>query len=249
VTTLLAIAAVWFALVLLWLALAAPLLRRGPRCDEGTGLVWRCVVLYCRFWHRLQLRGREHVPAGEGAHQGLIVISNHTGALDPLLLQCGCPFFIRWMMASEQMTPRLGRVWEWIRVIPVDRDGKDTGPLREAIRHVQAGGAVGIFPEGRITVPPGEIRPFLPGAGLLVTRTKAPVLVAWIRGTPDTNEAAPAFRMRSHAEVDFIGLYRFDEERDPALVTAKLREIIRKASGWPLNEEIIPPGGPRPADG
>ena len=35
----------------------------------------------------------------------------------------------------------------------------------------------------------------------------------------------------------------FGEERDPVVIAERLRDRIARASGWPLNDEILPTGG------
>jgi 1-acyl-sn-glycerol-3-phosphate acyltransferase len=150
---------------------------------------------------------------------------------------------IRWMMATETMSPSLNWLWALGQVIPVDRDGKDSAALREAVRHVKKGGILGVFPEGRITDPPREVRPFLPGVGFIIAKTKAPVLVAWVTGTPDTPDMNEALMTRSHGRVEFLDVMRFDEGAKPEAITEALRMKIAQRSGWPLNDEVIPPGG------
>ncbi|UCD73808.1 MAG: 1-acyl-sn-glycerol-3-phosphate acyltransferase [Phycisphaerales bacterium] len=242
---LLILVAVYLAIVGLgWLVLV-PILRRGPTGTALIGLMWRVERAYCRLWHRATYGGAEILPKSDADHQGLIVVSNHTGAIDPLAIQARCRFLIRWMMASDMMGPELNWLWLQQQMIPVKRDGSDSAALREAIRHVRAGGAIGIFPEGRITIPPRQVRPFLPGVGLLIAKAKAPVLLAWVSGTPNTNSMSLALKTPSRTHVQFIDLIDFGEERDAAKITEHLRQRIAEVSGWPLNDEIIPPGGPR----
>ncbi|MHC4811018.1 MAG: lysophospholipid acyltransferase family protein [Planctomycetota bacterium] len=228
----------------LWYAAIAPWLRRGPRGEVVLGLLWRLTRIYVRLRHRLRVEGREHLPAGDGDHDGLIVVSNHTSAVDPFLLQAPARFWIRWMMAEDMMMPSLAWAWRLQRVIPVDRTAGDSRALRDAIRHLKSGGCVGVFPEARLVQPPGEIRPFLPGVGLLVARTGKPVLLAWISGTPPTRDMNAALRATSRSQVVFIGRYDFAGERDPAVITQRLREEIRRVSGWRLNDEMLPMGEP-----
>jgi 1-acyl-sn-glycerol-3-phosphate acyltransferase len=172
---------------------------------------------------------------------GLIVVSNHTGAVDPLLIQSACRFHIRWMMASAMMGRTLDWVWRMLRIIPIERDGRDSGPTREAIRHVKAGGVLGIFPEGRIVVPPGEVRPFHAGVGLIIARTKAPVLLVWVSGTPNTNKMAASLLGSSRAKVRFMEHVEFPPKANAETITRALREAMAEVSGWPINDDPLPP--------
>ena len=237
---LLVLAIAWIVSALIFRLLILPWLSNGPREDPAIGFLWRFVQLQCRFIHRLKVTGTDFVP--KTIHPGgLIVVANHTGAIDPVILQASCPFHIRWMMASDMMGANFDWLWKVEQIIPVDRNGRDTAPTREAIRHVKSGRVVGIFPEGRIVIPPREIRPFLAGVGLIVHRTKAPVLLAWISGTPDTNEMGKSLLTPSQARLQFLGMMDFTSEKHAVDIARILREHIEEASGWPVNDDPLPP--------
>ncbi len=240
---LLIVALAWLAGVALVRFVVMPLLARGPGGDPVKGAIWVILRLYCRVRHRVKFTNRRILPKSDADHEGLVVVSNHTGPVDPLAIQAGCRFLIRWMMAADMVGPQFDWLWRIQPMIRVARDGKDTGPLREAIRVIKAGGCVGIFPEGRITTPPREIRPFLPGAGLIIAKTHAPVLLVWVSGTPDTNKLGEALAATSHTRVAYLEMMDFAGERDPVVITGRLRDRIARASGWPLNDEVLPPGG------
>jgi len=234
------IVAGWAVAVAAWSLLVVRPLSRGPGGNAAKGAVWILCRLYSHLMHRVTFEGRELVP-DTNSPGGLIVISNHTGPIDPLLIQTACRFEIRWMMASDMMVPQLDVLWRFLDLIAVARDGRDSGPAREAIRHVRAGGVVGIFPEGAIPRPRGELRPFHQGAGLVIARTAAPVLLVWVRGTPDSTETFQALGTPSRARVTFLELIDFSGTRDPAAITETLRQRLAEASGWPLNDEPLAP--------
>jgi 1-acyl-sn-glycerol-3-phosphate acyltransferase len=234
-------------LVLLVLAIAAavggfvilPWLKRGPRGEVIVGLLWRLLRLYVKVVHHVRFDGLEKI-RNQPVAGPLIVVSNHTGAVDPLLIQAGCRFHIRWMMASDMMMPVLDWFWKRERLIPVARDGRDAAALREALRHVQNRGAIGIFPEGRIVRPPHEIRPFHPGIGFIIARTQAPVMLVWVTGTPDAPDMAGSILTPSRARVHFLEVIDYKDQRDPVAITQDLRQRLAKATGWPLNDEPMP---------
>lgn len=237
-TIILAIGA-WIALVLLIRWLIVPWLARGPEGDPVVGLLWRILRLYARLLHRVAHHGmedlRDQIQSGP-----LIVVSNHTGSVDPLLIQAGCRFNIRWMMASEMMSPQLDWLWRRQKLIPVDRDGRDVASARQALRHLEAGGTVGIFPEGRIVQPPRQIRPFHLGVGLIVARSKAPVLLVWVSGTPETSSLIDSLITPSRARIEFLELIDFRGERDGHIITQTLRERLAQVSNWPLVDQPMP---------
>jgi len=230
--------AIWVCIILAVRLVVLPKLRRAPPGGNPTlGLLWYGARIYCRLFHRARYKGQEDL-----RHQadpgGLIVVSNHTSGVDPLLIQAACHFHIRWMMASDMMIPELDWLWTSQNIIPVSRDGRDSNAAREAIRHVRSGGVVGIFPEGRI-VTHGEVRTFHPGIGILAARTKAPVLLVWISGTPQTESMSRSFITPSRSQVVFAEFMHFKTD-DPNQITQQLREKLSKVSGWPMNDDPLP---------
>lgn len=232
-------AAIWVAVVLIARWVIVPMLRYGPGRDPVKVLLWRGCQLYSVLVHRVRYTGldefRRQIEPG-----GLVVVSNHTCSVDPVLIQCGCSFAIRWLMARDMMISQLDWLWDLQDIIPVSRDGSDSAPVREAIRHVRKGGVVGIFPEARIVKPRGEIRPFLAGVGAIVARTDAPVLLVWTTDTPDVDDMKSAFFTPSRSRVQYVDLIRFKDTSDAQQITERLRWRLSKASGWPLNDEPMP---------
>lgn len=230
----------WMAFVLVGRWLAWRYLRCFGPGDPGSCLLWLAVRAYARTLHRVRHRGLEELRVHRDIGP-LIVVSNHTGAVDPLLIQAGCRFEIRWMMARDMMGPSLDWLWKRQRIIGVSRSGSDGLALRDAIRHVKAGGVVGIFPEGRIVNPPRQVRPFFTGVGLLVSRARAPVMVVWVSGTPDTTDLLRSLVTPSRARVEFVDVLTFDDDASPESITQAVRERLGEASGWPLNNDPMPP--------
>jgi 1-acyl-sn-glycerol-3-phosphate acyltransferase len=231
----------WLALVGLFRLTIQRWLASGPSGNAATGFLWQVVRVYGRVVHRTTYAGIEHIPQ-TNRPGGLVVVSNHTGPIDPLLVQAACRFEIRWMMAADMMVPELDWLWRRQRMIPVARDGRDTVPAREAIRHVREGGVVGIFPEGGIVLPREEIRQFHQGVGLVIARTKAPVLLVWVSQTPRETDMFKALVTPSRARVNFVDLLEFPAKTDPATITRQLRQRLAEVSDWPIRDEpVIPP--------
>jgi len=66
--------------------------------------------------------------------------------------------------------------------IPVERTGRDLASTRAAMRALEAGRILGIFPEGRIEVDE-QLLPFQTGAALMAIKTGVPVYTAYLDGT------------------------------------------------------------------
>jgi 1-acyl-sn-glycerol-3-phosphate acyltransferase len=231
--------------VILW-AVWAPIahaLSRNPRGEPAAGLTMAFIRLYARWFHRLEVRGGEHLPGS--LHPGpLIVVCNHTAGVDPLLVQAAARFEIRWMMARDMMPRMLEGLWRFTGVIPVNRSGGDTTAARQALRYLAEGdaettggrpGVIGIFPEGGIERPARVVLPFQPGVGLLIHRSKAPVLQCVIDGTPQTPTAWGSLFQRSTrvVTVEFLPVrdYR-DSGLSAAEIAVDLRARLIAHTGW-----------------
>jgi 1-acyl-sn-glycerol-3-phosphate acyltransferase len=117
----------------------------------------------------------------------LILASNHISHFDPPLAGAVFPRHVDWMAMEELFrNPRFARALEMAGTFKVNRDGTDRSALRNAVRRLQAGRVVGIFPEGGIRAGGTSIlegAPMRPGLAALALMAKAPVIPSVIAGT------------------------------------------------------------------
>lgn len=204
----------------------------NSRGDGWFGLAVRVVPVYARIVHRLTIEGREHIPR-EREPGPLIIVANHTAGVDPILVQAACEFEIRWMMAKDMMVQKGAFLWEWARVIEVDRVGRDTTSAKKAIAHVREGGVLGIFPEGKIERPARTLMPFRAGVGLIIARTGARVLPVVIDGTPQAPHAWQSLVRTSRASVTFKPVLSYDGRgMDAGEIAKELEEKFKGWTGW-----------------
>ncbi len=135
---------------------AYQLMRRLLRACEAEnkadwGNVWTnriagFITLFCRHVHRFQY---DVIPLP--AEGSALVAANHLSGLDPFLLIAASPRPLRFLIAHEEYE-RFGFNWLFRRAncIPVDRDRQPERALREAMRALQAGDVVAMFPQGGI---------------------------------------------------------------------------------------------------
>ena len=222
----------------IWWLLIVPWLRQGPGGNASVGLIWRLTKAFLRIWHRPTFVGRDHL--ANLAQGPVIVVANHTGAIDPFLIQSATNRLIHFMMARDMMVTGCDDLWSLVGVIPVDRTHMDTRAVRSALRHLRDGHVVGIFPEGHITRPPGTLRPFSEGVGLLAGRTGATIVPCWISETPDVDRVAGSLLRRSRSQVVFLEPIRYEPDTPPAQIAQSLRTTLADVSGWPCQETIMP---------
>lgn len=185
-------------LALPWLVMPR---RPGPRL-EVHGLLrvlWWLNAAYCALLHRLET---ERAPLPE--HGAAILISNHTCGIDHMLIQAGCrDRVLGFMIAKEFYEYWLCRPFcRLLGCIPVRRDGRDVAATRTALRALEEGRVLPIFPEGRIHPTSGrEIYEGKPGAAFIALHARVPVIPAYISGTPLTDDVFKALRTPSNARV------------------------------------------------
>ena len=86
--------------------------------------------------------------------------------------------------------------------IPVNSDGKDSTATRAALRALEDGRVLPLFPEGRMRPKSGrEIGEAKPGVAFIATKANVPVIPAYIRGTPESNKFLKSFFTPSHSRV------------------------------------------------
>ena len=113
---------------------------------------------------------------------GAILAMNHESYLDPPLAGIACQREIYYLARKTLLAwPILGPILPHLNVIPVDQDRADMSALKNVIRLVRAGHSTVIFPEGSRTLD-GAFMPALPGLGLIIAKTLAPVVPMRIFG-------------------------------------------------------------------
>ena len=119
---------------------------------------------------------------------GAILAMNHESYLDPPLAGIACHREIHYLARKTLLEwPILGPILPDLKVVPVNQDRADMSALKTVIKLVRAGHCTVIFPEGSRTED-GNFLPALPGLGLVIAKTLAPVVPMRIFGA---HEAFP----------------------------------------------------------
>ena len=128
---------------------------------------------------KLRFEGTEHVPV-KGA---FLLVMNHQSHLDPLLVHTYCPRFLFTMTKSSAFRNRVMR-WVEPRVgaFPTRRYQVDPQAVRVALRYLEEGKAVGVFPEGERSWD-AKLQKLRPGTVRLMLKGGVPVIPCGIVGT------------------------------------------------------------------
>lgn len=190
--------------LLAYAAIAVGLLLASKRnCRDGwkVWLLYLIERVYVAFLFHWRANGRCPYPESSGA----LILLNHRSPIDPLMAWMNSHLrhddrqravrVIGYLMAREYYDqPGLaGWISHAMQSIPVDRDGHDMRPTRDAIRRLERGDLIGIFPEGGINTGEG-LRAANPGIAFLALKAGVPVIPVYIDGVPRTeNMVAPFY--------------------------------------------------------
>jgi len=162
-------------------------LRLLRRLDAANGANWGgCWLnrldglnrIFCRRFHGL------HGDTIDLPEKGpALVVSNHVSGLDPLLLIAASRRPLRFIIASEQYH-RFGLTWLFRAVgcIPVDRRGRPERAYREALRALEVGEVVALFPHGGIRLDTDPARPLKPGVVRMASLARCPIFPVRLEG-------------------------------------------------------------------
>ena len=130
-----------------------------------------------------------------GEQGGMLIAVSHVSHLDPIVVSAVLPRRISWVSRIE-----FHQQWFMRNVLyhggafQVNRQGSALPTIREGLRRLKRGEAVGIFPEGELMAGPNSV---LRGAGikhgvcLLAARSGRPVLPVIVLGTDQLSRLGP----------------------------------------------------------
>ncbi len=182
-----------------WLVWVFSVLRRPPLTPMQNLLMFINRVITSFLW-RTEAPRDVPLPPGRGG----IIVCNHRSSIDPCFVQRGTQRPIHWMVAKEFInTPAIKWFMDTCMMIPVNRGGVDTFATKTALRLVQAGEVVGMFPEGRINTTDRLLISVRPGAAMIAIKTKAILLPCYIQGSPYGGSVLSPIFMTAHVKVRY----------------------------------------------
>lgn len=136
----------------------------------------RLVLLVLRRW---EILGAENLPATGG----VVLVANHVSYWDPVAIICAFKRQVFFMAKAELFKlPLVSYAVRSSGAFPVRRDVTDRHAVRTALRLLQAGEVVGLFPEGTRNKSGEMLKPHL-GAAMIALKAGTPVVPVAVRGT------------------------------------------------------------------
>ena len=146
----------------------------GPKgMDRGR----RIGIVVNLLTYRVRLHHAERIPTTGP----VVVVANHQHLMDGAVLFGCLPRRVSFLVKAEAVKGPLGWLLTNVGQYSIVRGVPDREPLLQALAQLEAGGAIGIFPEGGRG--DGNVDSVFAGAGWLAARAGAPVVPVAIRGT------------------------------------------------------------------
>jgi len=163
-------------------AVAAPAAAepRGPRYPVLYQWLRGGCAPMLRSVFDLEISGLERLPA-DGP---FILAANHHNYLDAVVLGVAVPRPINFLVMPRvfRASPLHPAFHRRLGSISINLERPEPGAIKRALRVLEDGGVVGIFPEGPFSRE-GRLVPGQPGAAMIALRSGVPVVPAAISGT------------------------------------------------------------------
>jgi 1-acyl-sn-glycerol-3-phosphate acyltransferase len=218
---------IFLVTILLALALGLRACKRAKIAEWGRS--WLNILdglnrIFCRRYHRLEQR-LIALPEKCGA----IVAANHTSGLDALILLAASPRPLRFLIAREEYE-RFALHWllRAVGCIPVDREARPERALREALRALDAGEIIVVFPHGQIHLDHHPPRQLKGGAIFLAQKSGCPIYPVRIDGIGLPGHTVLSVPIRSRVHLSYFPALFCDGESSSCL--EQLRQCLERRS-------------------
>ena len=139
---------------------------------------------------------REHVTGHARANREgpFILACSHISHLEPVFVSSYVRRHIRWMSRIEFYRPPFGTLLDLTGAFPVDRFGNPSPAIRTAVRLLNQGEIIGMFPEGGVSLAKDSVlrgAPIKQGVCSIAIQTQAPVIPVVVLGTHTLNAIKP----------------------------------------------------------
>jgi 1-acyl-sn-glycerol-3-phosphate acyltransferase len=193
--------------ILIVLIIIVTLMKVGASANEADwGHSWLNRIdglnrILCRRFHCLQ-----HNDIALPETGGALLVCNHISGLDPLLMIAACKRPLRFLIAREEYERFvLHGLLKEVGCIPVDRKGRPEQALREALRVLQQGEVVALFPHGHIHLDSDPPRRLKAGVIWLAQQTGAPIIPMRLSGVRGEGRTVSAVFLPSRARLQGFG--------------------------------------------
>lgn len=137
------------------------------------------LMVFCRFWCRMQIKGRENFPTDEP----FIMAPTHRSIIDTPVSSAVYTRRMRFMGADKWWSNRpFGKLLTALGGFPVSRGTADREALKRCIAVLEGGEPLVMFPEGE-RKSGATVQPLFEGAAYVAMKTGVPIVPVAIGGS------------------------------------------------------------------
>jgi len=158
-------------------------------------------LIFFKFFFRLKISGQKNIPQ-DGP---FIIVANHSSVLDPVILGVSVKPKVIFIAAAYLFEIHwLGYLLRKANSISIHRENyaENIESIKQALKILQKGGVLGIFPEGGVDRQKNNL-PIKAGAAFLATSVGIPIVPIRIKGADKAlPRGAKFFRSLNKIEVE-----------------------------------------------
>lgn len=190
---------------------------------------------FFRFWGNPGIAGLENIPqAGP-----IVIVTNHSSVLDGFLLASIWPQRITFLAAAYLFEwPAAGAFLRAVGAIPVQSGGNNLVGKKAALKILQRGDILAIFPEGRV-YQSDNLGPFNLGWAYFALNSGASIVPVVIKGTSTMMPKGKVFPRRTKIYVQIGAPWTIEptltpkQETYPAMNTRLVEQMEKLLGGLP----------------
>ena len=147
--------------------------------EIGYSLLTPIMRVLFRFYYNPKIINKEVIPK-EGP---ILIVGNHKHIYDQCLTIMATKRVIHYMAKKEYFDGKMAWFFKLVGCIPVDRSIKDHNATEKALKVLNSGGAIGLFPEGtRNKTKDVFLLPFKLGTVSMAKKTNATIIPFGLTG-------------------------------------------------------------------
>lgn len=147
--------------------------------EIGYSLLTPIMRVLFRFYYNPKIINKEVIPE-EGP---ILIVGNHKHIYDQCLTIMATKRVIHYMAKKEYFDGKMAWFFKLVGCIPVDRSIKDHNATEKALKVLNSGGAIGLFPEGtRNKTKDVFLLPFKFGTVSMAKKTNATIIPFGLTG-------------------------------------------------------------------
>ncbi|MDP3763629.1 MAG: lysophospholipid acyltransferase family protein [bacterium] len=181
------------------------------------------IIILSKIFCPCRFTGQENLPKGS-----FILASNHISNLDPLILGLSCARKFGYIAKDSLFKNKLfSVVLHLVGTFPIKRDSSDVGAIKEALKRLERGTPIIMFPEGT-RGGYARTQKVHSGIALIAIKSGVPVIPAYIQGSDQVLPKGTIWPRRRLVHVTIGSPVKLSADQSyPEMAEHIMKEILR----------------------